>query len=153
MVDENEFKQTYAQLNRLPCPFEKAILSNCCSCSQSIRILIGNREAGGCKSNAAQQQCQAFLDILHKKAAFAVGHKSIDGPLPHSKEIKIQCGGLIGLHKTLDQPETVDKAGNVTALINSAIDEFGGIEQLPYSELMRTIVHYSNRRQRGSNIP
>lgn len=154
MVDETEFKRTYADINQIPCPFEKAILTNCCNCEKSIRILIGSREAGGCTERLAQQQCLEFLNCLHHVATFAVGHTRIDSPLPHGKEVRIQCGGLIGLQQILDKTETVTtKAENVYNLIKGALAKFRKLQNIPFDKLIRSVASYQYRPRRGSNIP
>jgi len=87
-------------------------------------------------------------------AAFAVGHTRIDSPLPHGKEVKIQCGGLIGLQQILEKTEAVTiKTENAYILIKGALAKFRKLQYIPFDELVRSVASYQYRHRRGSNIP
>ncbi len=85
--------------------------------------------------------------MLRGKAAFALKLSHIDGPLPHAKELKVQCGGMLGVEESLThQPsELVD---DIHTLLESAFAEYGNAESLPYSEVVRTITSFQPRNKR-----
>lgn len=148
-MDEDEFKETYLSLNTRVCPYEKVILSRQCDCCRAVRLFIAERQAVGCDADAPQQRCIAVLDALRRKAAFALKLTSATHRLPHSKEMKVQAGGLRGLQRVLLPTADNPSIENIDGLLRRAVETYGSIHHLPYSELMQSIVAYEGRR-RGS---
>lgn len=148
MVYEQEFKRTYYTLNQRPCPFEKAILSSRCNCSQSQRLHIAEREGITCVSEEIYSLCSVLLEQLCIKAQFSLKLTQTDKPLPHAKAMKVQCGGLLGLQATL-QGESLDNQciKDISALVLRAITTFKQFEQLPYQEIVKFISAYKVRRK------
>jgi len=149
-VDEDEFKATYLSLNSRACPFEKVILSRQCDCSRAARIFIAERQAVGCDADAPQQQCLALLQLLRSNASFALKITSATNRLPHTKEMKLQAGGLLGLQRAL-QPAYATSAqiDDIHGLINLAKTTYGELADLPYSEIVQAIAAYQGRRSGG----
>jgi len=149
MMDENEYKHAYHTLNQRPCAFEKAILSSRCHCAFCQRLNIAEREAVMCQAQAAALPCAELLAQLRQNATFALKLTHLDGPLPHAKEMKVQCGGLLGLQAVLfpEQP-AADHVANIHALISQAIEVFGGLDQIPYQTIVQSIHHYQVRSSR-----
>ena len=128
------------------CPFERAILSRCVTCSRSKRLNLAEREAIACGDPAVREQCTAFHQALHDNAQFAL-KIAPDAPWPFGKEIRAQCGGVRGLAQTLGGKgdETTDAAETVLA----ALGHYGESSTFPYSEIMRAVAHYEPRKKRG----
>lgn len=147
-MDEKEFKHTYREYNERPCVFAKALLARCVGCARAQKLNIAEREAMACLSPAAHERCARLLPQMREKSLFALKLTHVEGPLPHGKEMKVQCGGLLGLHKAL-QVDTGERVEDVQALLDTALANHGSIEQLPFSEIVKTIVAYK-LRQRGS---
>lgn len=146
-MEENEFKKTFRSVNNAPCIFAKAILRRCCACSRSQKLFIAEREAIACKSPGGRQRCEEVLEVLRDKAAFALKLSHIDSPLPHAKELKVQCGGMLGLEASLTH-QSSELVGDIHQLLESAFAEYGTAENLPYTEVMRTITAYQSRKKR-----
>ena len=143
MMEEDEYKQAYHTLNPTPCVFEKALLSGRCRCAYSQRLNIAEREAMLCQAPSLSLSCAALLTTLRQKASFALKLTQVQAPLPHAKEMKVQCGGLLGLQAVLcSEDEQVD---NIAALIHQALGVFGDLEHLPYQSLVHAIHHYQVR--------
>lgn len=149
-MDENEFKQVYESVNNLRCVYEKAVLTRLFACRNLVRMNIAEREAAGCAQAAAQRQCEELLERTRRNAAFALKLTHVSGPLPHAKELKVQCGGLLGLQACLS-PEPPGHPGvtDIYGLVERARREFGSLERLPYQEVVRSVVHFQGRRPRG----
>jgi hypothetical protein len=147
-MDEKEFKATYRDYNDRPCVFAKALLSRCAGCSRAEKLNIAEREAMACNSDAAWQQCQVLLPLLRNNALFALRLTHIEGPLPHGKEIKVQCGGLLGLRAALE-PAAEGPVTDVYSLVAAAAADFGGLQSLPYGELVKVVVSYQPRKRGG----
>ncbi len=146
MLDENAYRQTYAQVNPLQCAFERALLRRCCGCEQVIRRNIAEREAAGCSDPAAQAQCAALKARLRHAAAFVLKLTDPEAPLPHAKELKLQCGGLLGLARLMDAGETTG-VPNVYASVTAAVAKFGSLDTLPYQEILPSVRGYEPRRR------
>ena len=153
-MDENEYKNTYNAINQLRCVFEKAILSRRCDCALSTRFYLADREGISCSSAKAQSICQALLQQLRKNAMFALKVTHIGGPLPHAKEIKVQNGGVFGLQHALYPKMANDEhVADIQAVVTDALDRYGGLEELPYPEIIKAIVAFEGRRRRPRPPP
>jgi hypothetical protein len=70
--------------------------------------------------------------------------------LPHAKEVKVQCGGLLGLQKEVHDDETTGKGvQNIHGLIREAKEAFGELGGFPYPAIVRTVSEYEGRRRRN----
>ena len=141
--NEEAYKQARdAGINR-PCPFERALLSHCVSCMHARKLLLAEREAISCGHETASDLCKTLHESLHHNARFAL-HMDPNQPWPFGKEIRAQCGGVLGLKAVL----AADHA-DVAMLVDAGARRYGGIEHFPYSEIMRGVVHYEPRKKRG----
>lgn len=148
-MDEHEYQKAREILNQCPCPFEKALLSSRCACAKFQRLNIAEREAASCISPVAQARCIVLLEQLYQNARFALKQSRLDGPTPHAKSMKVQCGGLLGLQAVLIS-EHVDKpVENIDGLVTQALETFGELEKLPYQEIIKFISHYQVRVKRS----
>ena len=149
-MDENEYRDVYHSVNNRRCCFEKAILTRRFGCSRLVKINIADREAAGCESDEALQQCRALKDQLRIKAAFALKISAGNGPLPHAKEIKAQCGGLTGLYLTLHpDEENITGVKDIHSTIEAAMQQYSTLDQLPFDTIIKTISHFKGRPKRG----
>jgi hypothetical protein len=149
-MEEQEFRETYKTVNNLPCPFEKAILSRRFGCEKCQKLNIAEREAAACMSPAAQGACLSLLDVLRQNALFALRLTSIAGSLPHGKEMKVQCGGMLGLRNALF-PELASelRVDNIYPLVMAAGARQGGFEALPFQEIVKSIASFEARPRSG----
>lgn len=142
-MDETAYRQALTASIPHHCPFEKSILTHCAACSKAEKHNIAEREAVACDSAEALQRCIAFRDSLRHNFTFALGKPHIDGPLPHAQEMRMQCGGLRGLHFALDGN---DEVSDVAALLDMALQQFGEVMDFPYEQIIRwSNTHYKAR--------
>lgn len=148
MVEENEYRSTYQAINQHRCQFEKAVLSRRCDCICSTRFYLADREGIACDSSSGAQRCKKFLNLLRENARFALKLTSISQELPHTKEIKIQHGGLLGLQRVL-QPDlgNYEQIDNIAGLTSLGEQRFGSLEQFPYQEIIKSVVSFQGRRR------
>ena len=147
-MDEDEYRKTYQQVNEIRCIFEKALCSLRCCCSKSKPFRLADRTCYGCHSKNAQKQCTDFLNKLRNQTRFVFKINEINGPLPHNKEIRVQNGGLLGLLKL--QGINSEKVEDVQAIISSAIEKYGDINQLPFDIIMQSVMSFKARPKRRS---
>ncbi|MCW8826549.1 MAG: hypothetical protein OQK78_09000 [Gammaproteobacteria bacterium] len=145
-MDETEYKETYKKVNEIPCTFSKAILRRCCGCRHAQKLLLAEREAMACLSVEGQLRCEKLLPLLRQKAAFALKLTHIDGKLPFGKEIKVQCGSMLGLQQELEaNPVQEPKVEDIYNLIDQAEAFYDSINNFPFNEMVRTISHFKAR--------
>jgi hypothetical protein len=149
-MDEQAFQEAYRATNPLACPFEKAILICRCACSEAQRINIAERDTVNCHDVSAQEDCSLLVGMLRHNAAFALKLTHADVVLPHAKYVKVQCGGLLGLQAAM-WPERAGEARveDIRGLVLEAQERFGGLQDLPYSEIVRGIAGFEFRRRSG----
>lgn len=147
MLDENAYRDSYETLNPLQCVFERAILRRCCGCEHSLRRYIAEREAAGCKDAAAHALCGALKTEMRHAAAFTLKLTHPDDPLPHNKQLKLQCGGLRGLAQSAGETleETVP---NIFGALRTALARYGNVTALPFQEIIQYIRAYEPRARR-----
>jgi hypothetical protein len=149
-MDETQYRQTYQQVNRQRCVFEKALQTRQAACSQSHRFCLADREGVSCTLDLAHKRCHTLVGLLRRNANFALGLPKIDSPLPHNKEIKIQVGGLLGIQQALSDESTPSQIEDVHALLTRAIELHGSLENIPFEQVVKFIVSYEIKRRRRS---
>jgi len=145
--NEAAYKQARDTAIALPCPFERALLSLCATCHKSRKLLLAEREAISCTETQANAHCRAFHQALHANARFAL-HMDPLQPWPFGKEIRAQCGGVLGLRDILGMPD-IDTGVDIAQLVDAGLARHGEVADFPYSEIMRAIAHYQPRKRRG----
>lgn len=147
-MDQDQFRQTYREVNEVYCAFEKSVLTNECGCRCAERFCIAEREGVHCRSEPGQARCLRWLDLLREQARFALRTEEDRRILPHGKAMRLQVGGMRGLLSALDRedgpPSTVD---DVDGLLAEAEQRFGSLEGLPFSRIMREVAAYQVRRR------
>ncbi len=149
--NEQAYREARQSAIDLACPFERALLSRCVTCCKARRLLLAEREAITCTERAANDLCNAFHDALHRNARFAL-HLDANQPWPFGKEIRAQCGGILGLREMLPGAESgLPEAAeaDVASLLAAGLTHYGALDALPYSGIMRAVVHYEPRKRRG----
>ena len=144
-MDETEYRTTYQDINPTRCVYEKSINSRVCNCSLAKRFNLADREGVSCNLPQAQKICVELIQVLREKARFTLQQTSIDGPLPHNAEIKIQNGGVKGLVKLIDTPTCTEQ--DIYRVLDTAIKKYQSLDQLPYSDIMQEIAAYQGRRR------
>lgn len=151
-MDETEYRQTYREVNQRRCVFEKAINARRCSCNQSQRFNLADREGVSCTSERSCNRCKQLLDLLRNNASFALQMTNVPGPLPHAKEVKVQIGGMLGIQKHLHPDMSDDDlVHDINGLAETAVQQFSSLDNLPYSEIVKSIVNFEGRLRRRSH--
>jgi len=147
-MEEQEYRDAYNSVNERRCVFEKTINSRRCSCEKSMRFHLADREGIACKSASGNALCIELLNSMRRNARFALHLTSAEAPLPHAKEIRVQTGGLLGLQGLL-HPDKAEAANidNVIGLIDLAMQQYGRLQDLPYTVIVQAIVRFQGRRK------
>ena len=143
-MDEDAFKSARADINRLPCVFENALLSGCAVCELSASHAVAERQIIACTSPVARVDCGQLAALLREKSAFALRLTSTQRILPHAMMMKIQCGGLQGMQQVLDpaaaQPD-------VRRMVLKGRERYGELARLPFSDIVQGVAAFRLRRR------
>ena len=151
-MEEDEYKSSYNELASVRCAFEKALTNHQAKCHLSKHFCLADREGYSCKNTESSLKCAELLQKLRKKSAFVFKLRNIDGPLPHNMEIRVQAGGLTGLLKLLDSAvesrHSLPKVDDINGVLNKVLEKYGSLNDLPYSEIIQSVVRFQGRRRR-----
>jgi hypothetical protein len=149
-MDSDAFRATYRAISDRPCSYEKTILTNNCACSKAQRFCIAEREGIRCTSDEGQARCIETIDILRQQARFALKATRDDAVLPHGKAMRVQVGGLRGIHAAL-HPEVPPptQVADIYGLLLQAVEHFGTLAALPFQIIIQQIAAYQGRPRSG----
>jgi len=149
-VEENEYKSSYSEIATIRCEFEKALTNNKAKCSYARHFCLADREGYACKSRVSSAKCHELLGLLRESSRFILKLQQTGNKLPHNMEIRVQAGGLSGIQALLT-PQQQDMVEDIFALLEQAEIEFGSLEKLPYSRIVKSIRSYQGRKSRKRN--
>jgi hypothetical protein len=144
-MDEGAFESARGEINRLPCVFEKALLSRCAVCELSDDHALAERVTISCTSPVARVDCGQLAALLREKSAFALRLVTTQRILPHAMMMKIQCGGLQGMQQALEPEAPVP---HVRRLVLKGRERFGELAALPFSEIVKGVAAFQLRKRR-----
>jgi hypothetical protein len=148
-MDNEIFRKTYHSINERFCPYEKSILTNNCDCSLARRFCIAEREGVHCSSDAAQAQCLQILELMRQQARFALKATHAGLALPHVKAMRLQVGGLRGLHAALAPDAPIPgRIEDIHGLIEDARARFGDMSNLPLQPIVQQIATFKGWKRR-----
>jgi len=156
-MDEDQYRAAYKEINPNRCIFEKAITNRRCDCALKRKFMLATREGVACRSEEALQRCTQVLNAMRSNARFSLKVVTIDGPMPHNKELQVQAGGMLALQTLLaDKTDKTDNAESdtqqtvldINQTMQKALTKYLTIDQLPYGEIVKGIVKYVSRPKR-----
>lgn len=139
-MDETAFRSAYKGFNPDKCVYEKSLLTQNCRCVKVRQINLAERKAMACSDLDALADCSIFLNELRAQAAFALKLTGITGNLlPHSKEAKVQKGGLLSFFPELEN-HCSTPLDNIYKIIQTAKQQAkGDLTQFPFQQCMASI--------------
>ena len=126
----------------LACVFSKALLAHSAVCELSARRALAERETIECSSPVARINCSTFAALLHERARFPMRLPAAHKPLMHMQALRLQCGGLLALQKTL----SLDKP-DVHQMIGATHERYGSLTELPWEALVSELVAWQPPRR------
>lgn len=144
-MDEDEYRSAYQEVNPQRCGFEKALLTRTVHCSQAKIFCLAERYGVACRSADSSRRCERLLQLLRRRGSFALGLKSVDDRLPHSLEMKVQMGGVQGIGRVLKRDDAVE---DLDGLAREAEKMFGELDDLPFGDIVQSMVRYEGRRRK-----
>ena len=146
-MEESEYKSTYNQIARNRCEFEKALTNNKARCGHARHFWLADREGYACRAPESSAKCREILDNLRENARFALKLQQARDRLPHNMEIRVQAGGLQGIQSLVDGGDQ-NRIEDIQDLLERAEAEFGSLDALPYTRIVKAISAYQGRERR-----
>lgn len=147
-MDESEYKNTYRQIASVACAFEKALTNNQAKCSYARHFCLADREGYACTSESCASTCRDFLQNMRENSKFSLKLKAVGKALPHNMEIRVQAGGLLGLQRVLAGDSEAAAVADIHGLMDAAIDCYGSLRELPYTDLVQSVAQFQGRKRR-----
>lgn len=130
------------------CVFSRALLARAASCECVQRRTLGERDVLECTQPVARTNCALLRDLLRERARFALKLPPAGTPLMHAQVLRLQCGGLAGLQRVLDQPHR-----DVHRLVADAQARHGSLVELPWANVVAAMRDWAPRRRSGAPPP
>ncbi len=86
---------------------------------------------------------------MRNNARFTLKVVTVDGPMPHNKELQVQAGGMLALQTLFSNEAEQQVVHNINQTMETAMQTYGSIEDLPYGEIVKGIVKYQSRPKRN----
>jgi hypothetical protein len=99
-----------------------------------------------CRSVDHHARCSELFERLKAQALPAFGVEDDLASMPHSVLVKIQSGGLLGLHR-VTSGSSGQRIEDVAALVDSALERFGDLAQIRYADLEGDITGFKLERR------
>ncbi len=135
--------------NRI-CPFSATLVKDDFGCRHASQIVRRGGAEIACVSKPNHQRCMDLFTAF--KAAALPAFEVPDDPtrMPHSVLVKIQFGGLLGLHRSLHPDSAVGESINdIATLVNEAEEQYTSISAIPCALLVEDMTsHKLSRRRR-----
>lgn len=137
--------------NQIRCVLEKSLLTATARCRHGRSFEVGERLGYECLSTNCASQCRSWLQRLREHSRFIFGRDTQPGqPLTNHQEIRLQCGGVLGLSILADETDTRPIA-DVSSLLNAIIKQYGDIDDIPLQPVVTTIAAHDPRPHRKRN--
>jgi hypothetical protein len=143
-MDEQEYKKHYYEINPIPCPFAKALLSGRCNCEKYQKLYLAERDIAACTQINAQITCNDILQFLYIKTRFALGIVDL-AIIPHAKAMKIQCGSMLALSKLCKLSNSTTQVDNIYLVVQTTMQQYPHLENLPLAQLLQEVKQYRVR--------
>lgn len=129
------------------CAFSAPLITRQFGCTHAREVTRRGGPDIACVASAAAAQCEALFQRLKAAALPAFGVEDDLLSMPHSVQVKIQCGGLLGLQRLLGNAPQVERVEDVAALVAGTQVRFG--EAPPVDQVVGDMTGFKPRARRG----
>lgn len=130
------------------CVFATALLARAAVCECSVRRSAGERTLVDCNSALAHGQCSTLAALLHERARFALRLPGRGRPMVHALALRLQCGGLLGIQRSLAAARP-----DVRCMVVAAHERDGSLTELPWEAIVQSIRAWQPHRARRTTPP
>jgi len=132
----------------LICPFSAPLVRNDFGCSHAKEIVRRGGAEIACQQDEAHAVCAGLHGRMKASALAAMDLEDDLLTLPHNVLVKIQYGGVLGLHAlTAGSPPPDGRVDDIAALVSSAVESFQQLDDIPLDIINQTIIAFKTRRR------
>jgi hypothetical protein len=130
------------------CPFSAPLITRQFGCVNSQEVIHRGGTEINCTDAEAHTRCALLFQRMKAAALPAFGVEDDLLSMPHSVQVKIQYGGLLGLQRMLRaEPQVAERVADVSALVAEAALRFG--DEVPCASFVNDITAFKPRARRG----
>lgn len=134
----------------IKCVFSAPLITRHSGCALAREVTRRGGPEIACSDEAAQQACAQLFEHLKAAALPAFGVEDDLLSMPHSVQVKIQHGGLLGLQRLL----AAGAAGNgrisdIHQLVTAARQHYGELSAIPLGAIVPDITAFKTRTRRS----
>jgi hypothetical protein len=138
-----------AAMQDLICPFSATLARETFGCAHAEHIIRRGGTEFSCRDRAAHARCQQLFGQLKAVALTAFDVEDDLTQMPHSVQVKIQFGGLLGLQRIMpDHPAESARVEDINALVTAAEAHFHNLQAIPCVQLAGDMTGYALSRRR-----
>jgi hypothetical protein len=131
------------------CAFSNTLVTNQFGCEKGAQVTRRGGPDVVCASDEAHQQCEKLFQRMKQTALPAFGVEDDLLSMPHSVQMKIQFGGLLGLQRLQDKgADESAVVKNIHGLVGQAIGKHGGLDAIPCQAFVEDMTSYKLKRRR-----
>lgn len=131
------------------CAFSNTLVTNQFGCEKGAQVTRRGGPDVVCASDEAHQQCEKLFQRMKQTALPAFGVEDDLLSMPHSVQMKIQFGGLLGLQRLHDKgADESAVVKNIHGLVGQAIGKHGGLDAIPCQAFVEDMTSYKLKRRR-----
>ena len=132
------------------CPFSAPLTSHQFACTHAKEVIRRGGTEIDCGDTPAHVRCEQLFHCMKAAALPAFGVEDDLLSMPHSVQVKIQYGGLLGLQRLLSGAVVApERVANIDALVAGALSRFGGLDAVPCEQVVADITAFKPRARRG----
>ena len=131
------------------CAFSNTLVTGQFGCEKGKQVTRRGGPDVVCASDEAHRQCEKLFQRMKQAALPAFGVEDDLLSMPHSVQVKIQFGGLLGLQRL--QGKGTDESAvvkNIHGLVGQAIGKHGGLDAIPCPAFVEDMTSYQLKRRR-----
>lgn len=125
------------------CVFSKALLARQARCSLAQRQSVGEQDVVVCPQPTSRTNCETLLALMRERATFPLKLPRAGAPLVHARALQLQCGGIHGLARVLE-----DESNDIHRLVGEAQSRHGSLLELPWADVVDAMGQWSAHRPR-----
>ncbi len=130
------------------CAFNATLIGNDFGCRYATPVTRRSGPDVACVSEDARRRCEALFRQMKAVALPVFGVEDDPLTMPHSVQVKIQFGGLLGLQRVLEGAASPARAvANVAGLVEQAAGSSGAVDAILCQGFVQDMVSYRLRRR------
>lgn len=129
------------------CIFGGTMASGQFGCEMARSVVRRGGVEFDCAAPAAHVHCAALFERLKTVALPAFGVEDDLLSMPHSVQIKIQLGGLLGLKRLLQEETPDQQLPDIYGFVGRVLRKYGGPDDVPCGDVAQDMINCKLKRR------